>query len=661
MNMNTSATTEGFRSDINGLRAWAVTAVVLFHFRIPGFTGGFAGVDIFFVISGYLMASIVIRGIAEKRFGLIGFYLARARRIMPALIALVVTLLLIGALILAPSDYQQLGRHAKESLLFTSNLRFLAEAGYFDTASHEKWLLHTWSLSVEWQFYLLYPLILIGLWRLTPGMRPLLYWHAFALFVSLALSTFWTYNKPEHAFYLLPSRAWELLAGGMAYLIGTTNNRDGTAKHFLAMELSGLALIAGSILFITSEAPWPGMLAVLPTLGAVLILLAARQNSVFTANLPAQWLGTRSYSLYLWHWPLAVGLTYFGKLGDPGWIITAMGATLFLGELSYRWVENPARRMLARRKPLRALLWLLAITLPLILVAQQIRRTGIPQRLPAAVAVVEAQQHDKNPRQDECLNAKARCVFGGPEIVAIVAGDSHADSIVTAVADSLPDQQRQGVAFLATSGCLLVEGANWVLPGGLSACDDLRHTVFTELDSKHPGIPLILINRTTAYAMGDAYRSTSSTPGSPMVYFSRKKTQVDAEFQAEFRQHYIDSVCHLTQKREVFILLPVPDLPVEVPKAMARAMMQGKDIEVNGSRGHYHARNDFVRDVMQEAAEHCGAKLLDPVPYLCDANSCYGAREGIPLYVDDDHLSMHGNRLLLPLFAQIFTPPAEPH
>ncbi len=174
MNMNASTTTEGFRSDINGLRAWAVTAVVLFHFHIPGFTGGFAGVDIFFVISGYLMASIVIRGIAEKRFDLIGFYLARARRIMPALIALVVTLLLIGALILAPSDYQQLGRHAKESLLFTSNLRFLAEAGYFDTASHEKWLLHTWSLSVEWQFYLLYPLILMGLWRLTPGIRPLL-------------------------------------------------------------------------------------------------------------------------------------------------------------------------------------------------------------------------------------------------------------------------------------------------------------------------------------------------------------------------------------------------------------------------------------------------------------------------------------------------------
>ena len=157
--------TRAFRHDINGLRAWAVMAVVLYHFGVPGFAGGFVGVDVFFVISGFLMTSIIISGLEQGRFSLWSFYLARARRIIPALLVLCISLLVLGWFWLPSADYKMLGTHAATALAFVSNLKFWREAGYFDAASHEKWLLHTWSLSVEWQFYILLPLGCLLLWH----------------------------------------------------------------------------------------------------------------------------------------------------------------------------------------------------------------------------------------------------------------------------------------------------------------------------------------------------------------------------------------------------------------------------------------------------------------------------------------------------------------
>ena len=209
-----------FRLDINGLRAWAVVAVVLFHFGLPGVSGGFVGVDVFFVISGFLMTGIIVSALERGSFSLWSFYLARARRIMPALIVLCAAVLLLGWFILMPKEYQPLGRHARESLLFVSNLTYLAEAGYFDTASHEKWLLHTWSLSVEWQFYLLQPLLLMGIWRFFPSRRAVSNLLLGLALLSLGWSIWLTVDNPNRAFYLLQSRAWALLLGALVYLHG---------------------------------------------------------------------------------------------------------------------------------------------------------------------------------------------------------------------------------------------------------------------------------------------------------------------------------------------------------------------------------------------------------------------------------------------------------
>ena len=248
-----------FRTDINGLRAWAVMAVILYHFGIPGFTGGFVGVDVFFVISGYLMTGIIISKLENSSggegFSIIGFYIARARRIIPALLALCAILLLGGWFALPASEYRLLATHVISSLGFFSNIKFWSEGGYFDVGSHDKWLLHTWSLSVEWQFYLILPLMLAFVWKIRPGRQSANLLIIATFVASLAFCIVHTSVDPSASFYLLPTRAWEMLAGGIVYL---ASQRIALAKTSgKLIESIGFALILYSILMF-SQAP-PGL------------------------------------------------------------------------------------------------------------------------------------------------------------------------------------------------------------------------------------------------------------------------------------------------------------------------------------------------------------------------------------------------------------------
>jgi len=339
-----SASETSFRQDINGLRAWAVVAVVLYHFDIPGFNGGFAGVDVFFVISGFLMTQIICKALNRGDFSLTAFYLARAVRIIPALAILCGVLLAAGWFALLPQDYKTLGSHTTYSLAFLSNVEYWLEAGYFDTSSHEKWLLHTWSLSVEWQFYLVLPLVLAALWRLAPGLRA----QRNALFLlacaSLAASIWTTASSPSTAFFLLHTRAWEMLAGGLVFLAGDAFAASPNRRRLF--EAIGLVLIAVSFVVFDAGSVWPSWRALAPVLGAMLVLMAAR-HSVWTGNRAAQWLGDRSYSLYLWHWPVHVVLVYAGWNENVLAIAAGLVLSTLLGALSYAWIEVPSRRLLS--------------------------------------------------------------------------------------------------------------------------------------------------------------------------------------------------------------------------------------------------------------------------------------------------------------------------
>lgn len=334
-----------FRKDINGLRAIAVIAVLLFHFNPDWLPGGFAGVDIFFVISGYLITGIIVRGLNEGRFSLLTFYRSRARRIIPALAALCFVLLLLGWFYLLPLEYSQLGKHIAGSLGFVSNVVYWFEAGYFSASAHEKWLLHTWSLSVEWQFYLIYPVLLLAVSRVV-AVRHLRWLVLGACLAGFGFCVFASFKWPEPAFYLLPTRAWELLVGGVACLFPLKLQ----ATHQRALEAIGVSLMLASFVLLSEKDVWPGYLALLPVVGTLAVIVAARQDSLITGNRFSQWTGTLSYSLYLWHWPVVVYMSYAGFLGNTRNAVLGIACAFALGLASYRLIEKPPSAQPAKRR-----------------------------------------------------------------------------------------------------------------------------------------------------------------------------------------------------------------------------------------------------------------------------------------------------------------------
>lgn len=321
-----------FRYDINGLRAIAVIAVVLFHFNPTWVPGGFTGVDVFFVISGFLMTGIIFRGLESGNFNLFKFYVARANRIIPALAVLCLVLLVFGWFYLMPLDYRALGKHVASSIGFLSNVIYWRESGYFDAASHEKWLLHTWSLSVEWQFYILYPVVLVAIKKFL-SLENLKRLIVVGTVLAFAFSVVATMKWPNSAYYLLPTRAWELMLGGVAFLYpwSLSESRKKVA------ELTGLALILCSYAFVSSDVPWPGHFALLPVLGSYLMIVSNQQSSFITNNAFFQYIGKWSYSIYLWHWPVVVYGYYFDI---QGWVLYGLPLSVVLGFFSFKFTEG---------------------------------------------------------------------------------------------------------------------------------------------------------------------------------------------------------------------------------------------------------------------------------------------------------------------------------
>ncbi|WP_333004784.1 acyltransferase family protein [Vibrio coralliilyticus] len=321
-----------FRHDINGLRAIAVLAVVFFHFKPEWVPGGFAGVDVFFVISGFLMTRIIFKGFENDNFNLIRFISDRAHRIIPALTSLSLILLVFGWFYLTPLEYRELGKHTASSMSFISNMVYWRESGYFDVESHKKWMLHTWSLSVEWQFYIIYPLILVAL-KKTFSIKNLKRLILIGTSVSFGFCIISTLSWPIASYYLLHSRAWELMIGGVAYLYPWTVS-DGKNKF---VESVGLCLIIFSFTFFSSNDAWPGYFSLIPVLGTYLVIISNQQSSIITNNPPLQHIGKWSYSIYLWHWPVVV----LGYYDVDNWYLYGIPISIALGFLSYRFLEKP--------------------------------------------------------------------------------------------------------------------------------------------------------------------------------------------------------------------------------------------------------------------------------------------------------------------------------
>lgn len=648
-----------FRQDINGLRAWAVVAVVLYHFGVPGIQGGFVGVDVFFVISGFLMTGLIINGLDQKEggesFSLLNFYLARARRIMPALAVLCTALMVLGWLFLPMLDYRQLGQHAATAMVFVSNIKFWREAGYFDVASHEKWLLHTWSLSVEWQFYVILPLALMGLWRLWPSRRAMTGWLLAGFLASLAFAIFLTPRNAGAAFYLLPTRAWEMLAGGLVFMLADRLTLNDLQRR--SIELFGFALILGAIAFIAPGAQWPGWRALAPVTGAMLVLIAARHGSIWTGTRAAQWLGNASYSIYLWHWPVVVGLAYAGLLGNPWAIGAGLLASLLLGHASYRCVEQPSRQLLAAW-PWKPNVAALAGIAGLIAVAGSAvyLKNGVSGRIDPRIEAIFAEANNKNPRMAECHKGSPEkvpeCTYGGKTLGAIVIGDSHAASLVRSIEESLPSQKH--VLDWTYNGCPTLQGVHRKGSEKSSHCREfIRRAIEKSISLE--SAPLIIMNRSSFYIHGPNEVGRENEFGNTLIYFEKPSQTLQPELLSQWQNVLISTACDFAKTRPVYMMRPIPEMRRDVPRTMGRAaQLWGRHERVSISLIEYHERHRLVWEAQDAAQAQCGIRILDPLPYLCSDGRCWGDKDGLPLYYDDDHLSERGAALLQPLFETMF-------
>lgn len=373
-----------YRRDIDGLRALAILPVVFYHLGLGGFTGGYVGVDVFLVISGYLITSIIRRDRQAGRFSFVDFWARRARRILPALFVMMAVSLAAGWFLMEPRDYEQLGRAVRYQTMFASNILFWKQDGYFDAASEFKPLLHTWSLSVEEQFYILFPLLLAAVsgrllrWRLAILLA--------LLALSLAASVWAVSQRPGSAFFLLPMRAWELLAGAVLALLPGGSRGHSQWSLQLAATL-GIAAILLPVFFYDSDTPFPGLAALPAVLGTALLIWANGAGDTWVRRLlgwqPLVWFGLISYSLYLWHWPLYVFVQYHAleTLGLPA-RLGLLAASIGLAALSLYYVEAPFRErklFAGRRQMLGAALCSLLL---LGVIGQLVRHyDGVPSRL----------------------------------------------------------------------------------------------------------------------------------------------------------------------------------------------------------------------------------------------------------------------------------------
>lgn len=644
-----------FRKDINGLRALAVIAVVLFHFNSSWMPGGFAGVDVFFVISGFLMTGIIFRGMEQDNFSVLNFYVARANRIIPALALLCLALLVFGWFYFTPLEYKALGKHAASSVGFLSNFVYWREAGYFDAASHEKWLLHTWSLSVEWQFYIIYPLVLIAL-RKFLSVNTLKLLLIVGTVLGFVFSVVATYKAPNASYYLFPMRAWEMMIGGVAYLYPFTLKEN----RKKLVEWAGLILVITSYFLISAENLWPGYLALFPVLGSFLIIQAQRNDSIITGNIVFQKIGTWSYSVYLWHWPFVVAIYTFSL--PSYYIYIGMVLSVLLGFMSYKYVEKinfqrtfPTLLGYLKCKPIyiAGIIGVLGSVLFLKYDAlTSIRLTN------QQIQIVDQQK--KDPREAACGTVEngisPACIYGDGPVKAIVIGDSHAQAQMIAIGNRA-SLAGGSILNMGMPACNTINGLYSVDKNGENPdynCGKLVKNAIDISSKKYPNIPVIVINRTSQnlYGLNEDKDFQLNPPGR---FVDKKFTDRNDAYRENLTGHMINTICEFSQNNPVYLVRPTPEMIKNIPLTMFRSLtLNDTPTQIKITRNEYDQRQRTALKMQDDAAQRCGAKVLDPLPYLCDSKNCYGDINGTPLYYDDDHLSIYGSKIISPIYDEVF-------
>lgn len=432
-----------YRKDIDGLRAFAVLPVVLYHANFSGLSGGFVGVDVFFVISGFLITQILIKDMEDGSYSLSDFYARRIRRILPALLAMLMFVLAAAPFFLLPSEFSGLWKEALGTLFFVANIVYWRDSGYFSPDAEAKPLLHMWSLGIEEQFYIFAPL---ALWlALKYGRKYLSVLIASLALLSFIASAMLTERYAGASFYLLPTRAWELLAG--AFLASLRFERPTSTRATFGRELlasAGLACLITAAVTFSKATSFPGYAAALPVIGSVLLIRFAETTIIgsILSLRPVVFIGAISYSLYLWHWPLVVFFRDLGWLEISLGRVTVVALAIVMAWLSWRFIENPTRNRKGFSNKRLAALSVTGVMIVCGVSGIYSTLGGWPGRVSEQVAKYDAGRFDVSPSRASChIDSGLRdpasfCILGRKKEPSIaVWGDSHGVEIAQALAN----------------------------------------------------------------------------------------------------------------------------------------------------------------------------------------------------------------------------------
>ena len=629
------------------MRTIAVVPVVLFHAGWELFSGGFVGVDVFFVISGYLITSILLSELEQDKFSILRFYERRARRILPALMLVVLCCLPFAWLWLFPADMKDFGESVVAVATFSSNILFWWESGYFETAGELKPLLHTWSLAVEEQFYIFFPPILFLLWKL--GRNTMIGVCVLALMVSLGLSHWAAYHKPDANFFLLPTRAWELLIGSLcAFWLQKREVSEGAILNQL-VSLAGLGAIMASVFLFDEKTPFPSLYALLPTVGTAMVILTAGKGTLTKSLLslpPMVGIGLISYSAYLWHQPIFAFARH--RLLEPPTLplMLVLGVVSFLlAFLSWKYVEAPFRK---RRKDQAAktagytrplgtaavsLVACLAVGFVLTLNQGQI------QRIPGKALVALEAKEDRSSFYrctvtDINVKIDQSCFLGALEkenIDFVVFGDSQALAVSDGVADAAIRRGKKGV-LLAAHACPTITIPRTALSDIQRRCEDLHSWLPSLLRDTQPDTIILAGywgSESRIFDQADSSESTGrdgSVSGFQVSGWADMPQAVDRFLQG----------IRAVSDAEIYVVGPAPTFREQpVPEYLAKRILYGgpddlvSDNDVSGESNPLLSYLRVQTDV----------QYIDLSEAFCSAEECFAAKEGLPYLFDRDHLT----------------------
>lgn len=642
-------TTHAFRPDLEGLRGVAVLLVVLFHAGIERFQGGFIGVDVFFVLSGYLITDLlVLEADRTLKLDFVRFYARRARRLLPAAALVTLVTLLASWLILSPLEMAEVARSARATAAYLSNFRFMFGAtDYFAAVSEINPLLHTWSLAVEEQFYLLWPfLVWIGV-RGSRSRTRLVTLVLGVTIVSLFGCVWLTHARQPWAFFMSPARAWEFGVGALACLVPSSTLR--THQRFsLALGGAGLIAVCISGFLFTADSVFPGTLALLPVLGTAAVLMAGvgapdAWVGKFLKVAPLQYLGRLSYSWYLWHWPvLILSAAWLGDLSLPQKLI-AVVLSLGFAELAYRLIENPIRfepRLLSA--PASRSLWLgAAITVGCIAAASAMLKLSLlqseraPYRDLAKLAADRGRIYD-----DGCMvpitEIKPReCVYGDvhSSTTVVAFGDSHTAQWFPAM-EEVARERGWRLVYFTKSGCPSTDVPvfSHVLKRDEVECSAWRGKVLTRIQDLRPS--LIILTNTFAYVKRPGTRDARArlTP-------------------ADWRLGTYRTFSALSSTGALIVLLrDSPRPPFDVPVCLARSARRSWQSRELCDMRRDQVLNSEVFDAELSAAHNfADVSVVDLSSSFCNEVTCRAASSGTVIYRDDSHITSDFARSLAPV------------